>query len=454
VKAKSSNNGLRRELGFFSAFLLVVASMVGTGIFTTSGFIVQELENAQAMLLCWVIGGIFALCGALCYGELGAMFPRAGGEYVFLRESFGKGMAFLSGWISLIVGFSAPIAAASIAFATYSLRALSVYSGVDAGIPLFGADLLTVSPVTILATITIVAFSLVHYQSLFLGSRAQNALTVFKVIFVLGFVASGLCFGAGSTANLSQQLDLKVVVSGRFAISLIFVSFAYSGWNAATYLGAEVKNPGRNFPLSLFSATLFVMFAYLLVNITYVYALPRPEMSGVIEVGAKAAVSLFGVRAASLFSGAIAICILSVIGAMILTGPRVYYAMARDRVFFSLFGKLSARHNTPGHSILLQAVLAIFMVVTTAFDALLLYVGFTLSLFAMLTVVGVVWLRVREPSLARPYKTFGFPLTPAVFILGNLWIIYVAIKIKPIVSLCGLATIGIGALAYQYFKRC
>lgn len=176
-------------------------------------------------------------------------------------------------------------------------------------------------------------------------------------------------------------------------------------------------------------------------------------MSGVIEVGTEAAVSLFGEGAAAVFSGAIAICILSVISAMVLTGPRVYYAMARDGVFFSVFGRLSVKRGTPGFSILLQGLISILIVVTVAFDALLLYVGFTLSLFALITVLGMIWLRIRAPALERHYKTFGYPLTPAIFIMGSLWIIYVTLTNKPIVSLFGLGTIGIGSLVYQYFKR-
>lgn len=257
MRHKPSSDGLERQLDFSSAFFLVVASMIGTGIFTTSGFIIEELGDPQVMLLCWVFGGVFALSGALCYGELGAMFPRAGGEYVFLRESFGKGLAFLSGWISLVVGFSAPIAAASIAFATFFSRTIELYSGVRLDTPLLDMGLVVVSPVTLLAVATIAAFSLIHYHSLSFGSRTQNALTVFKIALILGFVVASLWLGAGSTTNFSLRADPHAVFSNKFAISLIFVSFAYSGWNAATYLGAEVKNPSRNIPLSLVAGTLF-----------------------------------------------------------------------------------------------------------------------------------------------------------------------------------------------------
>lgn len=446
-----NNNRLKREIGFFSATILVIANMIGTGIFTTSGFIIAELGNPQTMLFCWFVGGIFALCGALCYGELGAMFPRAGGEYVFLRESFGKGMGFLSGWISLIVGFSAPIAAASIAFATYFFLALPASFSPEFTIPFFGVNILTISPITILAVAIIIIFSLIHYHSLFLGTRVQNGLTVFKIGLIVVFVVAGLWLGHGSTGNFSEGLDMSSVFQDEFAISLIFISFAYSGWNAAAYLGGEIKSPSRNIPLALFTGTVLVMCLYLLLNVVYIYALPAKEMSGVLEVGTKSAVSLFGEDVSKYFSGAIAIGLLSVLSAMIMTGPRVYYAMAKDGVFFDLFGKVNKVHRTPAYAIFLQAAIAIVMVVTASFDKLLLYIGFTLSLFAMLTVAGMMALRIKEPDLIRNYKTVMYPLTPLLFILGNLWIIYFSIKSRPATSLFGLATVGLGILVYLYF---
>ncbi|MBC2696540.1 MAG: amino acid permease [Desulfobacteraceae bacterium] len=427
--------------------------MVGTGIFTTSGFIMEELGNPQAMLLCWLVGGVFALCGALCYGELGAMFPRAGGEYVFLRESFGKGMGFLSGWISLIVGFSAPIAAAAIAFATYFFCILPASFSAKLTAPFLEIGILVISPISMLAITVIIIFSLIHYHSVFLGARVQNSLTVFKIGLIIVFVVAGFCMGNGSTENFSQGLEISLIFQDKFAISLIFITFAYSGWNAAAYLGGEIKNSTRNIPLALFTGTALVVCLYLFLNIVYIYALSPGEMSGVLEVGTKSAVALFGDNISRYFSGAIAIGILSVLSAMIMTGPRVYYAMARDGVFFELFGKINGLRQTPVFAILLQAGIAIIMVITASFDKLLLYIGFTLSLCAMLTVVGMMLLRIKKPDLKRSYKTFGYPVTPLLFISGNLWIIYFCIKSRPITSLFGLGTIGLGVLFYTYFKK-
>ena len=243
------------------------------------------------------------------------------------------------------------------------------------------------------------------------------------------------------------------VFQDKFAISLIFVSFAYSGWNAATYIGGEIKKPSRNIPLALFTGTFIVMCLYLLLNVVYIYALPAWEMSGVLEIGAESAASLFGNHVSKYFAGAIAIGLLSVLSAMIMTGPRVYYAMSKDGVFFELFGKVNSLRRTPAYAILLQAGIAIVMVITASFDKLLIYIGFTLSLCAMFTVVGMILLRIRQPGLTRNYKTVGYPVTPFLFVIGNLWIIYFSIKSRPVISMFGLATIGLGLLVYLCFDK-
>jgi APA family basic amino acid/polyamine antiporter len=446
------SNGLKREIGFFSATILVVANMIGTGIFTTSGFIIQELGSPGVMLLCWIVGGIFALSGALCYGELGAMFPLAGGEYVYLRESFGKLMGFLSGWISLIVGFSAPIAAATIAFATYFFRAFPNILPVEMNAPLVNNSILIVTPVTIIASVIIIIFSLIHSHSLWFGSRVQNVLTIFKLLLIVSFMAGGFFWGKGSMPRLFDTSHTASVFSSSFAVSLIFISFAYSGWNAAAYLGSEIKNPARNIPFSLVTGTLLVMILYLLLNLTYLYALSVADMSGVLDVGAKAAATLFGEQVSYFVAGAIAVGLLSVISAMVLAGPRVYFAMARDGVFFKAPAKLRGKHQTPIYSIGLQGMIGIAMALTASFDKLLIYIGFTLSLFAVLTVCGLLILRRRNHRRYSAYKTWGYPLTPIIFIVGNLWIIFYSIKNKPLTSGYALGTIALGGLVYLFIS--
>jgi len=443
----------RHRLGLFSAVILVVANMVGAGIFTTSGFIIQELGNPWAMLGCWGVGGLFALTGALCYGELGARFPRAGGEYVFLRESFGELPAFLSGWVSLLVGFSAPIAAGAMAFAVYFLAGWPGSQEMGFVWKVQGVTLLTLSPVTLLALGVIAAFSLVHRHSLFLGSRVQNALTLFKLALIMAFVILGLGWGQGSPAHFDAAPSPKVFFSGPFAVSLVFITFAYSGWNAAAYMGSEISRPTRNIPLALLGGTLLVTVLYLLLNLTFIYGLSAREMSGVLAVGEKAAQALFGTRVSRIFSGAIALSLLSMVSAMMMIGPRVYQAMAKDGLFFPGISRLRGQSATPGNAIMLQGGLAVFMVLTASFENLLVFIGFTLSLFSLLTVAGLMVLKRRRPIPDLPYRTWGYPFTPIFFILGNLWIIFFSILNRPLVSLTGLAAILAGAVFYFIFKR-
>ncbi|MDY6879000.1 MAG: amino acid permease [Desulfatiglans sp.] len=447
------NCDLKRQISLASATILVIANMIGTGVFTTSGLIMEMLKNSQAMLFSWFVGGLIALSGALSYGELGAMFPRAGGDYVFLRESFGKFMGFLSGWISLIVGFSAPIAAASMAFASYLCRIFPGSPGEGLCPGVFEEHTGGLSSQSIIAVGVILLFSLVHGHSVSFGSRVQNGLTTFKVAVILLFVIYGFLFGQGTIDHFSPPPHLDVFFSGEFAISLILVSFAYSGWNAAAYLGGEIKDAARNIPLALLLGTVVVIVLYVALNGIFVYALSAEEMVGVIDVGAKSALALLGGNVGRVFSIAMAVCLLSVISAMIMAGPRVYYAMARDGLFFKLFSALTVDRSTPSRSILLQAAIAAFMVITSTFETLLIYIGFTLSLFASLTVAGMILLRIRRPDMQASYKTFGYPIPPLVFILGNLWIIVFSIKENPAISVYGAITIVIGTLAYLFFNH-
>ena len=449
----SENTKMVRQISLFSATILVIANMIGTGIFTTSGFIIQELGSPLLMLVCWFAGGLFALSGALCYGELGAIFPKAGGEYVFLKESFGQWVGFLSGWISLIVGFSAPIAAVSIAFATYLSHAFPLYSNSVISFSLFGMAFANLSPLALVAVCTIIIFSAVHYMGVSTGARIQNALTLSKIGIIIVFIATGLCMGDGSISHFKGASEVSGLFDGRFAVSLIFVSFAYSGWNAAAYIGGEIENPERNIPRALFYGTVLVMSLYLLLNIVLIYALSPSEMSGVVEVGGRAAAALFGARIGRYFDGAIAISLLSALSAMIMTGPRVYYAMSVDGVFHKAFRRINSKHHTPAHAVFLQAGVAVFMVVTASFENLLLYIGFTLSLSAMLTVAGLIRIRMKHLFPPAGYKVIGYPLTPAVFIIGNMWIIYFSVKTRPMTALAGLGTIVFGIIVYVYFSK-
>ena len=453
MKKQGHHTELKRDIGLFTATALVVANMVGTGIFTTSGFVIGELGSPYVMLLCWVVGAVFALCGALCYGELGARFPGAGGEYLFLKKAFGRPMGFLSGWISLIVGFSAPIAAAAIAFATYFLKAISHSPDAAWSLALAGLPSVAIPPRLVIAIGVVGAVSFLHCHSLKLGSRVQNVLTLFKVGLILFFIVAGLSSGNGSFEHLGEFPGASEIFRVEFAVALIFVSFAYSGWNAAAYLGGEIQRPRRNIPLALLIGTIIVSGLYILLNLVYIYALPPEKMKGLLEVGAATANTLFGKTIGALINGAIAIGLLSVLSAMILTGPRVYYAMARDGLFFSVFGRVDACRHTPAPAIGLQAGLAVIMILTAAYDWLLLYIGFTLSLSAMFTVAGLIRLRIQDPLPPGMYSTFAYPIPPLIFILGNLWIVYISVINRPGPILAGVATLALGLCVYAVFGR-
>jgi APA family basic amino acid/polyamine antiporter len=435
----TSKNLLVRQLTLLPLFCVIVADMVGSGIFTTSGFIIRDVQSPSAMLLCWLLGGLLALSGALCYGELGAMFPAAGGDYVFLRESFGKRTAFLSGWLSLWVGFSAPIAAVAIAFGNYFNGAL------PQGLQHPGAP-------SVLAVCVIVVFTWVHAQGLPFGVRMQNIITFGKIFLILLLIGAGLIWGQGSFQHFDMPMSFSHIFSENFASSLIFVSFAYSGWNASVYLGSEIKNAEKNIPISIITATLFVIGMYLLLNVVYIYAVQPQEMYGVEEIGSMAAACLFGEKIGSFFGMAISFCLLSSVSSMIMLGPRVYYAMACDRVFFKIFQGVNQKHHVPSYAIFLQAGIAIALVLTATFYTILMYVGFLLSVFASLTVVGMVVLRIKHPQRTRPYKTWGYPVTPVLFVIGNLWIIVFSIRNNLAVFIWGLATVAAGGLVYECFE--
>ncbi len=441
---------LKREIGLFSATVVVVANMIGTGIFTTSGFIIAEVPNPWAFQFCWLIGGLFALCGALCYGELGVRCPQAGGEYAYLREAFGRRLGFLSGWISLVVGFSAPIAAAAMACTTYLLppgMSTPLWSWTPGGI-----TLVSLSPAALIACGTILLLSLLHFHSLSLGTRVQNGLTLLKVGIILVLMIAAVFGGQGSLDHFHPSSTDAPFFSADWAVSLIFVSFAYSGWNAAAYLGGEIKAPEKNLPRALIGGTLLVTLLYLALNAVFLYALSPEEMAGKADVGAVAAAALFSPQAGRWLGIAIAIGLLSVLSAMIMTGPRIYFAMAKDGAFFQAFGRLSGLHRTPAASIFLQAVIAMVMVLTATFNTLLIYIGFTLSLSSLLTVAGLIRLRARHPLPPGTYRTPLYPLIPLLFLLGNGWIIVFALISQPVAAFFGLGTLVVGLLAYQAFQ--
>ena len=423
---------LPRKLRFYSLTNIVIGDMIGAGIFTTSGLLLARLHDPLLLLFLWLVGGAIALSGALSYGELGANFPRAGGDYAFLSELFSPLTGFLSGWVSFIVGFSAPVAASSLAFSEYLVRT-------------FPEGMLSADPEPtkkMMAIGIILVFTAIHYYGLKPGSRVQNILTGIKVALIAILIFTGFAFGEGSldhfrTAGSSSFRFSDLKTSG---LALMWIMFAYSGWNASTYVGSEVADPQRNIPRSLLVGTGVVTLLYLLLNFLFIYALPGEAMKGVIPVGGQAANHLFNRTMDQLFSLFIALILLSAISVLIMIGPRVYYAMARSGHFFGPARKLN-RALVPGISILMQSGLAILYILTGTFEQIITFLSFSLGIFPILAVLGIFRLRLIKGSTTH---IPGFPVLPAFFILSSSLILVLAFLERPMESSIALGLILAG----------
>ncbi len=441
-------NGLERKLGLFPLTNIVIANMVGAGIFTTSGLLMKDLHHPVVMLGLWVVGGLVALCGALSYGELGAAFPHAGGEYAFLSRLYHPILGFLSGWVSFFVGFSAPIAASAIGFSEYLTRAFPglLHLGV-----IGGASEAAVMK-KLYAILIIAAFTFLHTRGLETGARVQNALTGLKILLIVGLVAAGFAVGKGSLGHLVAAAPFRFDFGGlkTLGLSLMWIMFAYSGWNASAYVGSEVKNPSRNLPRSLLVGTGVVMLLYIALNLFYIYAIPPAQMEGVISVGGLAAGNLFGRSAETVLSALISFALFSSLSAYLILGPRVYYSMARDGIFFKSIAYVDPRCAVPTRSIVLQGAIASAMVLFGTFEQLLTYMGFSLGIFPLLAVLGVFKLRRTGRSAV---KLPGYPVASAVYIFIGATILVLAFLERPVESLVAVATALAGIPVYYFFKR-
>jgi len=401
-----SQEEMRRDFGLSTATYVVIASMVGTGILVSPGYMMVSLNNYTAIFGLWILGGLLALCGALCVAELAAALPRAGGEYVYLREAYGPMPAFLCGWTSFFLGFSAPLAVASYIAALYILTPFGL-GGKEAG------HLVQVTAAFIIVAITLP--NLVgHRQSVL----TQNLTTILKLGLFVALVVMAFLFGKGRLANFAEGQAIREVDLGTAATQLFYVMFAYSGWNAASYLAGEVRNPGRILPRSLLLGTGLVIILYLALNLVFAYALPLGdvEFANAEQVPQLAVEKLFGARASSVFSVAVGLAFLATVSAFIITGPRVYYAMAKDRLFPSIAGCISEKGQVPIYAMIAQSVCAIVILFVTDFQNLYKYASVGLSIFAMLFIAAVYVLRWRRPDMERPFRVIGYPVVPAIFI--------------------------------------
>jgi APA family basic amino acid/polyamine antiporter len=443
-----AENGLERKLGLFPLTNIVVANMIGAGIFTTSGLLMTDLKKPLLMLSLWVVGGAIAFCGALSYGELGAAIPRAGGEYIFLSKLFHPLFGFLSGWVSFFAGFSAPIAASAIGFSEYLTRA---FPGL-LQLGLFDSSIEATVLKKSYSILVILVFTLIHARGIKVGARVQNFLTVLKVTLIVGLVVAGFSLGRGSFEHLAAGGDFRFDFGGwkTIGLSLMWIMFAYSGWNASGYIGSEIKNPRRNLPRSLLLGTGIVLLLYLSLNFFYIYAVSPDKMAGVISIGGLAVGNLFGKSFESALSVLIALALFSSLSAFIILGPRVYYAMALDRYFFPFASSVDPKFKVPSQSILLQGLMAGALVLFGTFDQILTYMGFSLGIFPILAVLGVFKLR---KSKASAYKLPGFPVIPLIYVLAGISILILGFFERPVESSIAIGMVLIGIPVFFWFKR-
>ena len=431
----------RRQLGLYVTAAIVIANMIGTGVFTTTGFSANALHDPVTILLAWVIGGVVALCGAATYAELGTMMPKAGGEYVYLRDAYHPAVGFVSGWVSLTAGFSAPIASAAIAFATY----IAVLTG-------------HAEHAKVIACALILAVTSLHAFDTKVGGRVQAVLTGLKVALIVVFIIAGFSSGNGDWSHFhSQHGGLANIGTTSFAISLMYISFSYSGWNAAAYIAGEVEKPERTLPRSLLLGTGIVMVLYVLLNVIYFYAVPSDTLAGpadkfdpVIEVGATAATALFGSKGGNLITTLIALALVSAVSAMIMAGPRVYAAMATDRALPPQLAWYS-RKGVPTVAVLVQGALGVLFVLISDLGQLLRFSSFTLAVFAALT-CGALFI-MRRRGVNSPYRTPLYPLPPLVVIAISIWIAYAQFRANPKELAVAVGVLAIGAGLYAALVR-
>ncbi|MEO5742486.1 MAG: amino acid permease [Vicinamibacterales bacterium] len=448
-----AHTSLERRLGPFDAAAIIVANVIGGGILFTPPLVAAAVPSAFWFLSAWIAGGALAFAGAMAYAELASLRPRAGGEYVYLREAFGNLAAFLTGWTSFIAGFTGAIAASAIVTTFYLER---FFPGAANSTPFFVVPLpyvpLTFSRQTLVAIAAIMLMAGIHVGGVGPGRIMGNILAALKVSALLMFIALGFSIGAGSSANLTATSG--PVVWSAWLLALIPVMFTYSGWNAAGYIAEEIRDPSRNVPRAFALGTAAVIVIYLSLNVLYLYVLPVGELAkvqgSVLDVIAD---RLLGARAGDIMGVVSIISLAASISAMTFAGPRVYYAMARDGLFFDAAAKIHPKYKTPAAAIFAQAVWASLLVLSGSADALTNYTGFAIVLFAGFAVMSLFVLRRREPGTPRPFKAMGYPVAPAIFVAACLLIIVNAIYSKPGPTGAGLLVMGAGIPLYMWLTR-
>lgn len=415
-----------------TATAIVIADMVGVGVFTSLGFQVTDITSGFSLILLWIMGGIAAICGALCYAELAAMFPRSGGEYSFLRQIYHPAFGFVAGWISATVGFAAPIALAAMAFGVY-------FRSITPGAPPL---LLGISVIWLAA--------LVHLRGVRLGELFHNAWTALKLVLIAAFIVAGIAFGDSQPISFAPaKADLQIVSAAPFFISLVFVMYSYSGWNAATYIAGEMGDPARDPPFAMFLGTVIVIVLYVALNAVFLATTPMNELAGQLDVALVAGKHVFGEIGGRAIGALISLGLVSSISAMTWIGPRVTMTMGEDMAALRLFARKSER-GVPAVATIFQLLVSSVLLFTLSFEAVLDFIQFSLTFCSFFTVAGVIMLRITRPKLERPYRTWGYPVTPIVFLGVTAFMMYYLAVNRPLQSLGGVAIMLAGLVIYYH----
>lgn len=445
---------LERRLGPLDAAALIVSNVIGGGILFSPPQIAASVPSAMLFLSTWVAGGLLAFAGAMAYAELAALRPRAGGEYVYLRAAFGPVAAFLTGWTSFVAGFSGAIATSAVVLAFYLGRFIPAAGNSTPffSVPVIPGSLaLNFSPQSLVAVAAIFGMAWIHLRGVGPGRVVSDVLAVLKVGAFVLFIAIGFSFGQGDMNNLVQTAP---VAPANWLLALIPVMFTYSGWNAASYVAEEVRNPGRNVPLALALGTGAVVVIYLLLNALYLYVLPANELAAVSgSVLDVVADRLLGSAAGDTMGIVSIVSLLASISAMTFAGPRVYFAMARDGLFFRSAATIHPRYRTPAVAIIAQAAWSSVLVLSAQAQTLLTYTGFAIILFSGVAVVALFVLRWKQPDAERPFRAWGYPIAPGVYVMASALILANGLYTAPGPTGAGALVILAGLPVYVLFRK-
>ena len=452
MKAKNNSPKLDRQLGLFDSTMMVVGIVIGSGIFMTTGLMADALPSASLILIVWLLGGLQMLAGALTYAELGAAMPKAGGQYVYLREAYGSLPAFLFGWVAFIAYLTGTNAAIAVAVAEHLG---SFYPSISTHNIVIGFDYFSISGGQIFAISLILILSFINYLGILFGKWIQNVFTILKIGSILFFALAGLFISTGNHIDFSinpTNMSIGSILTG-MGIALVAVTWTVGGWEYVTFAAGEIKNPKKNLPLALIIGTALILVLYIMINIAYLKVLPMDSLIGELKVGEATAKSLYGPGIAGAFVVVVIISMFGSLNGNILVGPRISYAMAKDKLFFSKAADVHPKFHTPGNAIMIQGVWASVLALSGTFEEIITLVVFVNFMMWIAASSTVFVLRKKQPELERPYKVWGYPYVPAFFIIFSSAILINTFFESPQQSLMGIGLTLLGIPAYLYWKK-